>query len=89
MLDKPVSADDSVICGLVTKIAQALVDEEASVAVGLVDDPAITTLRLHVATSDIGKVIGKQGRTARSIRTIISAAAMKLNKRYALDIEEE
>jgi predicted RNA-binding protein YlqC (UPF0109 family) len=46
-------------------------------------------LRLHVAQSDVGKVIGKQGRTARSIRTVLSAASMKLKRRYSLDIVEE
>jgi predicted RNA-binding protein YlqC (UPF0109 family) len=48
-----------------------------------------TVLRLRVASADVGKVIGKQGRTARSMRTILSAVSMKLHHRYTLDILEE
>jgi len=47
-----------------------------------------TLLELRVAPSDLGKVIGKQGRTARSIRTLLGAAGMKLNRRFTLDILE-
>jgi predicted RNA-binding protein YlqC (UPF0109 family) len=47
-----------------------------------------TVLALRVAPGDLGRVIGKQGRTARSIRTILGAAAMKLQKRFALEILE-
>ncbi len=48
-----------------------------------------TVLRLRVAAGDVGKVIGKQGRTARSLRTVLSAASMKLKHRFSLDIVEE
>ena len=48
----------------------------------------VTVLELKVAPSDLGKVIGKQGRTARSIRTILGAAGMKLNRRFTLEILE-
>ena len=48
-----------------------------------------TVLRLRVAPGDVGKVIGKQGRTARSVRTILGAVSMKLHHRYTLDILEE
>jgi hypothetical protein len=74
--------------GLVTDIARALVDFPESVSVETFHEDESTVIRLRVAPSDIGKVIGKQGRTARSLRTILSAASMKLKHRYALDIVE-
>lgn len=74
---------------LVTEIARALVDSPESVVVETLQDGDGTVLRLHVSPSDVGKVIGKQGRTARSMRTILSAASMKLKHRYSLDIVEE
>jgi predicted RNA-binding protein YlqC (UPF0109 family) len=74
---------------LVTEMARALVDVPESVVVESFQDGDGTVLRLHVAQSDVGKVIGKQGRTARSMRTILSAASMKLKHRYSLDIVEE
>ena len=73
---------------LMTEIAQALVDTPEAVRVDAIKEAESTLLRLHVAPSDIGKVIGKQGRTARSLRTILSAASMKLHHRFALDIVE-
>jgi predicted RNA-binding protein YlqC (UPF0109 family) len=73
---------------LIVGLAKALVDSPDSVVVEVLDQPTATVLRLHVAASDIGKVIGKQGRTARSIRTILSAASMKLQHRFSLDIVE-
>lgn len=73
---------------LVEQIAKALVDEPDSVDVQAVDEPEETVLELRVAQKDLGKVIGKQGRTARSIRTILGAASMKLHKRYTLEIIE-
>ena len=74
---------------LVEQIAQALVDAPAEVHVTEVEDGDATVLELRVAQSDLGKVIGKQGRTAKSIRTILGAASMKLKKRYTLEIVEE
>jgi uncharacterized protein len=74
---------------LVTEMARALVDDPESVSVVASNDGDGTVLRLHVAASDVGKVIGKQGRTARSIRTILSAASMKMKHRFSLDIVEE
>jgi len=82
----PVAAPDMKI--LMTEIAQALVDTPGAVHVEAIKEAESTILRLRVAPSDIGKVIGKQGRTARSLRTILSAASMKLQHRYALDIVE-
>lgn len=73
---------------LMTEIAKALVDTPEAVQVEAIKDAESTVLRLHVAPSDIGKVIGKQGRTARSLRTILSAASMKLHHRFSLDIVE-
>jgi predicted RNA-binding protein YlqC (UPF0109 family) len=73
---------------LMTDIAKALCDEPDAVQVEAIHEGDSTLLRLRVAPSDIGKVIGKQGRTARSLRTILGAASMKLQHRYGLDIVE-
>ena len=74
---------------LVREIARALVDEPAAVEVESVGREENTVLKLRVAPQDVGKVIGKQGRTARSVRTILGAVSMKLHHRYTLDILEE
>lgn len=74
---------------LVTEIARALVDDPENVVVEAIADGEATVIRLRVAQSDVGKVIGKQGRTARSMRTILSAASMKLKHRFSLDIVEQ
>jgi hypothetical protein len=73
---------------LIEDIAKALVDIPEEVVVKSVEGEQITVLELKVAASDLGKVIGKQGRTARSIRTILGAAGMKLNRRFTLEILE-
>src|SRR4029079_10061158 len=73
---------------LIEDIAKALVDIPEEVAVRVVEGEQVTVLELRVAPSDLGKVIGKQGRTARSIRTILGAAGMKLNRRFTLEILE-
>jgi uncharacterized protein len=73
---------------LVDSIARALVDEPSGVNVSSVDGEQVTVLELKVAPNDLGKVIGKQGRTARAIRTILGAAGMKLKKRFTLEILE-
>ena len=73
---------------LVEQIAKALVDEPDQVVVNAVDGEQVTVLELRVGPNDLGKVIGKQGRTARSIRTILGAAGMKLHKRFTLEILE-
>lgn len=73
---------------LMSEIAQALVDDPAAVHVEAIIDQDTAVLRLEVAPSDVGKVIGKQGRTARSLRTILGAASMKHKRRFALDIIE-
>jgi len=73
---------------LVEQIAKSLVDEPDQVSVQAVEGEQVTVLELRVAPNDLGKVIGKQGRTARSIRAILSAAGMKLHKRFTLEIVE-
>ena len=73
---------------LIEDIAKALVDIPEEVDVNVIEGEQTTVLELKVAPSDLGKVIGKQGRTARSIRTILGAAGMKLNRRFTLEILE-
>ena len=74
---------------LIREIARALVDDPAVVEVESVNRDESTVLKLRVAPTDVGKVIGKQGRTARSLRTILGAVSMKMHHRYTLDILEE
>ena len=74
---------------LITEIAKALVDSPDSVSVDAETESDSSVLILQVAPADLGKVIGKQGRTARSIRTILGAASMKAQHRFALDIRQE
>ncbi|MFQ5738056.1 MAG: KH domain-containing protein [Acidobacteriota bacterium] len=73
---------------LIEMIAKALVDDPDSVSVAEVEGEQTTVLELKVAQPDLGKVIGKQGRTARAIRTLLGAAGMKLRKRFVLEILE-
>jgi predicted RNA-binding protein YlqC (UPF0109 family) len=73
---------------LVEMVAKALVDSPDEVTVNEVLGEQTTVLELRVAQSDLGKVIGKQGRTAHAIRTILGAAGMKLRKRFVLEILE-
>ena len=73
---------------LIEEIAKALVDIPEEVAVREVQGEQVTVLELKVAPTDLGKVIGKQGRLAQSIRTILGAAGMKLKRRFTLEILE-
>ena len=73
---------------LISYIAQALVDRPEEVSVTEVEGKQTSVLELKVAKEDLGKVIGKQGRTARAMRTILSAASAKLKKRTVLEIIE-
>ena len=73
---------------LISYIAQALVDNPGEVSVMEVEGNQTSVLELKVAKGDLGKVIGKQGRTARAMRTILSAASAKLKKRTVLEIIE-
>jgi len=71
---------------LVELIAKALVDDPENVQVSQLDGEQTSILELKVAQEDIGKIIGKQGRTAQAIRVILGAAGMKLKKRFNLEI---
>ena len=71
---------------LITTIAQALVDDPDSVEVTEIEGDHNSLIELKVAKNDIGKVIGKDGRTAQSLRTIVSAASIKIGRRAHLDI---
>lgn len=73
---------------LIEEIAKALVDNPEQVTVTEVEGEQTTVLELRVAQTDLGKVIGKQGRTARAIRTLLGASGMKLRKRFVLEILE-
>ncbi|MBW1675246.1 MAG: KH domain-containing protein [Deltaproteobacteria bacterium] len=73
---------------LIKYIAQALVDYPEQVEVFEVQGEQTSVIELKVAKDDLGKIIGKQGRTARSIRTILSAASAKIKKRSVLEIIE-
>ncbi len=67
-------------------IARALVDEPDQVSVQQVESERLIVLELRVAAADMGKVIGKQGRIAKAIRTVVNAAAVKENKRVVVEI---
>jgi len=73
------------ICALVEMIAKSLVDAPEEVFVELFDDGVI---ELEVAENDVGKVIGRQGRTARALRSLLGAAGYRAHKRYQLEIIE-
>ncbi|MGD9364690.1 MAG: KH domain-containing protein [Desulfobacteraceae bacterium] len=73
---------------LIHHIAQALVDNPEAVSVNEIEGTQTTVFELKVAKSDLGKVIGKQGRTAQAIRTILMAVSAKIKKRMVLEIIE-
>ncbi|MGA9534380.1 MAG: KH domain-containing protein [Desulfobacterales bacterium] len=73
---------------LISYIARALVDNPEQVSVSEIQGNQTSVLELKVAKEDLGKVIGKQGRTARAMRTILSAASAKIRKRTVLEILE-
>jgi predicted RNA-binding protein YlqC (UPF0109 family) len=73
---------------LVEAIAKALVDHPENVQVKSVDGEQVTVLELRVHPDDLGKVIGRQGRTAKSMRTILGAAGLKIRKRLTLELLE-
>jgi predicted RNA-binding protein YlqC (UPF0109 family) len=73
---------------LIEQIAKALVDKPEEVSVSEIEGERTTVYELRVAQSDLGKVIGKQGKTARSMRTILSAVGTKIGKRCVLEILE-
>ena len=73
---------------LIHRIAEALVDKPEEVSVNALEGSQATVFELKVAKDDLGKIIGKQGRTAKAIRTILGAASAKNNKRTVLEIVE-
>jgi uncharacterized protein len=73
---------------LVEAIAKALVDNPDQVQVRAIEGEQVTVLELRVHPSDVGKVIGRQGRTAQAIRTLLNAMGMKLRKRFVLEIHD-
>jgi predicted RNA-binding protein YlqC (UPF0109 family) len=74
---------------LVEAIARALVDRPNEVQVKAVEGSQVTVLELRVHAEDLGKVIGRQGRTAKAIRTLLTAAGVKVRKRFTLEIVED
>ena len=73
---------------LITEIVKALVDHPGDVSVNEIGGSHTAVLEVRVAKTDMGKIIGKQGRTAQAMRTILSAASGKTRKRYILEIVE-
>ena len=73
---------------LVEAIARALVDHPEDVQVKSVEASQVTVLELRVHPEDLGKVIGRQGRTAKAIRTLLGASGMKVRRRFTLEIVE-
>ncbi len=71
---------------LLEHIARALVDDPDGVEVRLLEDERVTTLELRVSPDDMGKVIGRQGRIVKAIRTVVNAAAVKENKRVLVEV---
>jgi hypothetical protein len=80
--------NESSLTEAIETIAKALVDYPDEVDVREFDEQGTTVIELKVAPQDLGKVIGKQGRTARAMRTLLRAAGMKSRRRYALEILE-
>ena len=71
---------------LLEHIAHALVDNPDQVEVQLLEGERVTTLELRVSPDDMGKVIGRQGRIVKAIRTVVNAAAVKENKRVLVEV---
>ena len=80
--------EDGSLKDVIEAIAKALVDNPDEVVVKEIDGEATVVIELRVASQDLGKVIGRQGRTARAMRTILRAAGMKMKKRFMLEILE-
>jgi predicted RNA-binding protein YlqC (UPF0109 family) len=83
------NSDEPTLKELIEYIAKALVDLPEDVQVKAVESESSIIIELHVAPSDVGKVIGKGGQTAKALRKILSAAATKLRKKSLLQIVEE
>ncbi|SEB40109.1 RNA-binding protein (KH domain) [Terriglobus roseus] len=89
MTDTPPPSSVQQMCDLISGMATALVDQPEKVRVEAESFDSETVIRLYVAEDDLGKLIGKQGRTARSLRTILGAAGSKLQHRFSLDVKSE
>jgi predicted RNA-binding protein YlqC (UPF0109 family) len=74
--------------GLIDFIARSLVDDPEKVSINEIEGEKTTILELSVAENDLGKIIGRRGRTAKAMRTVLTAAATKLDKRAVLEIIE-
>ena len=85
----PNNIPDLSVAELLTAIAHSLVDLPEDVSLHEVPSDTGTLLRLKVHPTDVGKIIGKQGRTARSIRTLLGAISVKVKHRYSLEIVED
>ena len=85
---QPATAVELSATALVFTMVNALVDDVGSVCISSRTDERGTHLAVRVASSDVGKLIGRQGRTARSMRTILGATAVKLGTRLSLDLGE-
>lgn len=83
------SQDTGAVVEMLEAIAKSLVDMPDDVSVEAVDGSQSCVLELSVHPSDLGKIIGKRGRTAKSIRTLLGAVSMKYNHRYTLEILED
>lgn len=86
--DKPRAPGEPALRELVDFMARGLVDHPEEVEVEEVSEPDALVFELKVAEEDLGKVIGKQGRTAKALRTILSAASAKSRRRVVLEILE-
>jgi hypothetical protein len=73
---------------LLAWIARGLVDEPRAVRVERIDEGDVVVLRLHVADDDVGKVIGRQGRVARALRTVVRSASARAHTRFVLEIAD-
>jgi predicted RNA-binding protein YlqC (UPF0109 family) len=89
-MTEPVGNDQNAkVRTMIEQVIKSIVDDHEHVSVSLVEEPGETVLELEVAPRDVGKVIGKQGRTIRAMRNLLSAAGARSNKRFALEIIED
>jgi hypothetical protein len=89
-MTEPVGNDQNAkVQTMIEQVVKSIVDDPEQVSVTLVEEPGETVLELEVAARDMGKVIGKQGRTVRAMRNLLSAAGARSNKRFALEIIED
>jgi predicted RNA-binding protein YlqC (UPF0109 family) len=88
MCRMPIDSIDLSVCTLLSRIVSALVDQTAEVRITPTPQSEGVSFSIAVHPEDTGKLIGKQGRTARSLRTILSAVGMKARRRYSLDLVE-